>query len=102
MDERQPSESVRSYIKFLKKSFPNIKTTYIFGSYVKGSAHVDSDIDIAVIFNDIKDSFELQVELMKIRRKYDSRIEPHVFRATDFNSSHPLAQEIISTGIEIQ
>ncbi len=102
MDERQPSTSVRNYIKFVKKSFPNVRRIYIFGSYVKGSAHVDSDIDIAVIFDDIKDSFELQVELMKIRRRYDSRIEPHVFRSTDFNSSHPLAQEIISTGIELQ
>jgi uncharacterized protein len=102
MGERQPSQSVKNYIKFLKRTFPNLKTVYIFGSYVKGSAHVDSDIDIAVIFDEIKDSFERQVELMKIRRNYDSRIEPHVFRTTDFNRSHPLADEIISTGVEIQ
>jgi len=101
MDERQPSASVINYIKFLKKAFPNVKRAYVFGSHVKGSAHVDSDIDIAVIFDEINDSFELQVELMKIRRKYDSRIEPHVFRVSDFNSSHPLADEIISTGVEI-
>ena len=102
MVQAQPSKEVINYISFLKRSFPNIKGIYIFGSYAKGLSHDDSDIDIAIIFNEIADSFELQVQLMKIRRRYDARIEPHVFRTEDFDISNPLAHEIISTGMEIQ
>ena len=102
MAENQPSVSVINYIQFLKQLFPHLKSCYIFGSSVKGSSNVDSDIDIAVVFDEINDYFELQVELMKIRRRYDSRIEPHVFRAADFNRSNPLARKIISTGIQIE
>jgi uncharacterized protein len=54
-----------------------------------------------MVFDEVKDTFDRQVKLMKVRRKYDLRIEPHVFRVADFNESHPLAAEIISTGIEV-
>jgi len=74
---------------------------YIFGSFAKGSSRKDSDIDLAIVFDDVADIFDLQVELMKIRRHYDSRIEPHVFRLADFDESHPLAGEIITTGVEV-
>jgi len=38
---------------------------------------------------------------MKLRRQFDTRIEPHVFSETDFGISHPLAGEILKTGFEI-
>jgi hypothetical protein len=38
---------------------------------------------------------------MKLRRKFDTRIEPQVFRESDFHISNPLANEILKTGIEI-
>lgn len=75
---------------------------YLFGSHAKGGNHPDSDIDIAAVFGKVTDTFELQVQLMKIRRHYDTRIEPHVFKAEEFNPSNPMASEIIKTGIEIQ
>jgi uncharacterized protein len=43
----------------------------------------------------------MQVELMKKRRKFDTRLEPHPFASGDFDSSHPLAREIIRNGLEI-
>jgi len=100
MAERKPPQSVLEYIDFLKKSY-DIKKVYIFGSYAKNNADIDSDIDIAVVFDKVTDSFDLQVQLMKIRRQYDTRIEPHVFRTADFIKSHPLAEEIIKTGVEL-
>ena len=39
--------------------------------------------------------------LMKLRRKFDTRIEPHAFRESDFDISNPLAKEILTTGLEI-
>ncbi len=89
------------YINFLRKRDPKIKKAYLFGSYAKGNPDLNSDMDIAIIFEDFSDSFDMQVELMRLRRKFDTRIEPHPFRATDFNLSNPIANEILKTGIEI-
>jgi uncharacterized protein len=101
MDQRTPPDQILDYINQLKMSYSDLRKVYIFGSFVKGSSRKDSDIDMAMVFDEVKDTFDRQVKLMKVRRKYDLRIEPHVFRVADFNESHPLAAEIISTGIEV-
>ena len=101
MDKRAAPNQILGYVNQLKMSYSDLKKVYIFGSFVKGSFRKDSDIDMALVFDDVEDTFDRQVQLMKIRRNYDSRIEPHVFRLADFNKSHPLAAEIMSTGIEI-
>jgi uncharacterized protein len=101
MAQAKPPEAVLKYVRFLSRTFSGLKKAYVFGSYAKGSAGADSDIDIAFVFDNVADSFDLQVELMKIRRQFDARIEPHVFRTADFDGSHPLAGEILSTGVEI-
>ncbi len=44
---------------------------------------------------------DLQVQLMKLRRDYESRIEPHVFKYSEFNNSNPMAVEIIKNSLEI-
>ena len=74
---------------------------YLFGSYAKGIFNVDSGIDLAIVFENLTDTFDIQVELMKLRKKFDNRIEPHAFRESDFEVSNPLAMEILKTGIEI-
>ena len=44
---------------------------------------------------------QTQIELMKLRRIIDLRIEPHPFTANDFNSSNPVVNEIMKYGIEV-
>ncbi|GHV65081.1 hypothetical protein FACS1894199_04890 [Bacteroidia bacterium] len=73
----------------------------LFGSYAKGTFHEDSDIDVAVIFDDCEDEFHRDVELMRLRRSIDWRIEPHSFRASDFVAEDPLAYEVMKYGSEI-
>jgi len=102
MAQRNPPQSVLNYVRYLRKIYSGIEKVYIFGSYAKGLAGKDSDIDIAVVFDDVADPFDLQVQLMKIRRKYDSRIEPHVFRSADFEETYPLVAEIMKTGLALQ
>lgn len=102
MAERKPPQKVLEYTRHLKKIYTDLRMVYLFGSHARGRTHPDSDIDIAAVFGKVTDSFELQVQLMKIRRQYDTRIEPHVFTAEEFNPSNPMASEIIKTGIEIQ
>ena len=44
---------------------------------------------------------DIQLELMRLRRKIDSRIEPHPFRERDFEQSNPIVNEILRYGQEI-
>jgi len=101
MDKKQAPEAAVRYAVFLKKTKPGIRKIYIFGSYAKGTFHDDSDIDLAIIFDHLSDSFDMQVELMKMRRKFDTRIEPHPFSEADFNASNPLAKEVLRNNLQI-
>jgi len=101
MDKREAYEIAKKYTEFLRANKPDLKKLFLFGSYAKGTADDNSDIDLAVVFETFADSFDVQVELMKMRRKFDTRIEPHPFREIDFNSSNPFAKEILINGVEI-
>jgi len=80
----------------------NFKKAYLFGSYAKGSEREESDIDIAIVLGNMTDFFDIQMQLMRIRRKIDLRIEPHPISENEFNDSNPFAFEIKRTGIEIK
>ena len=52
----------------------------LFGSYAKGAAGDESDIDVAIVVPSILgDFFSLRPLLWKIRRAVDDRIEPVLF-----------------------
>jgi len=101
MDKKKASEVARRYVDFIRNKNPNMKKAYLFGSYAKGIVKADSDIDLAIVFENLSDTFDMQVQLMKLRRKFDTRIEPHAFRESDFDISNPLVKEILTTGLEI-
>ena len=79
-----------------------VKKAYLFGSYAKGNEREESDIDIAIVLGNMTDFFDTQMQLMRIRRKIDLRIEPHPISEKDFIDSNPFAYEIQKTGIEIK
>lgn len=93
-------ETVKQYIMIIPKDF-GIKKAYLFGSFAKGKENIDSDIDIALVLENMPDFFYAQKQLMKLRRKIDLRIEPHPIKEKDFNSLNPFAYEIERTGIAI-
>ena len=78
-----------------------LKKAYLFGSYAKGNEHNDSDIDIAIVLGKMDDFFVVQMQLMRLRRSIDLRIEPHPILEGDFNIQNPFAYEIQKTGIEL-
>ena len=80
----------------------DIKKAYLFGSYAKGSQHPDSDIDIAIVLGKMDDFFAVQMQLMRLRRDIDLRIEPHPIWEGDFNIQNPFAYEIEKTGFELK
>jgi predicted nucleotidyltransferase len=73
--------------KYIQKVVPYLdpREIILFGSQVRGNAHKDSDIDVAIIldrFDDSKGNFlEVSTELVTMRRDIDLRIEPHLLEA---------------------
>ena len=64
--------------------------------------HKESDIDVAIVVDNLKDEYSSLLELMRFRREFDLRIEPHLFTKNDFNIYNPLAGEIMRTGLKIK
>jgi len=100
MDKKTALNIAGIYANVVRDKFSLIKVI-LFGSFAKGNYNDDSDIDIAVVFNDYDNLLDMQLELMRLRRKIDSRIEPHPFRESEFNLSNPVVNEIIKYGEEI-
>jgi len=96
-------KAVVKYLALIKEMYSDIEGAYLFGSCAKGNSTKDSDIDLALIFRDLDDSnrFDLQVQLMLLAAKIDSRIEPHPISHDDFNSGNPFVIEIKKTGIGV-
>lgn len=101
MANRATIETVIKFIQMIPSDL-DVKKAYLFGSYAKGLEKEDSDIDIAVVLGNMTDFFAIQMELMRIRRKVDLRIEPHPILESDFTLMNPFASEIQNSGIEIQ
>lgn len=93
-------DTIKQYILTIPKNF-GVKKVYLFGSFAKGNEKEESDIDVALVLENMPDFFVAQRQLLKLRRKIDLRIEPHPINEQDFNSLNPLAYEIEQTGIEI-
>jgi predicted nucleotidyltransferase len=84
------------------RSQVDVSGAYLFGSYAKGLAREESDIDVAFVTKGITgNSFNDGLALTKMRRNYDVRIEPHLFSPDDFGHNNWFADEIIKTGIRI-
>ncbi len=93
-------ETAEKFIRLIPAELA-VKKSFLFGSYAKETEREDSDIDIALVLGNMPDFFEAQIQLRKLRRAIDLRIEPHPIRESDFNSQHPFAFEIQNTGIEL-
>ncbi len=102
MDNRYAIDIVNKYVSFLvDEQKLNLSQVFLFGSYAKNRQNEDSDIDVALVFQNLENRFEMQLKLMKWRRKFDLSIEPHPFDKSDFNVSNPFAYEIIQTGMDL-
>ena len=72
----QVIEKVKKYAELIRSSF-NVKHIVLYGSYAKNNYKEDSDIDVAVVVDDIKEDFlEMITKLYKLTRDIDDRIEP--------------------------
>ena len=98
LDKTKAREIANNYSREVAKAL-NPEKIVLFGSYVNGTPHSESDIDIAVFVRDLDDSawYETRVLLQKLlwnRAFLD--IEPHLLDETHDKSG--FAKHVIDTG----
>jgi len=76
MDKSEIIIKLKQYKKLLSQQMLFDKMI-LFGSYATGNQKKDSDVDVAIIVDEVKgDYFSTRPLLWKIRREVDDRIEP--------------------------
>jgi predicted nucleotidyltransferase len=101
MDKEKIIEILKAYVNALISNRIPVAQAYLFGSTVKGTDDIDSDFDIAVFLKKMHDELSTLNELMKLRREFDLRIEPHPFLENDIDDGNQLVKNIITTGEKI-
>ena len=99
MDNKEVIKKLKLYKQLLSKHM-EFDEMILFGSYAKGNASEDSDVDVAIVVNTLTgDYFSTRPLLWKIRREVDDRIEPVLIDKTHDESG--FLSEIMKTGITI-
>jgi hypothetical protein len=95
-------EIIKKYLLELSQHGIPVDQAILFGSFVKGTAREESDIDIALISDVFTGNrFDDRRRIVPFRRTIDSRLEPIPFSPAGFISGGALAEEITRTGIRI-
>ena len=97
MDKAEVVERVKQYADILSHELP-VKEVILFGSYVSGHPHEDSDIDVAVVMHDVEtaDYIAVLTRLSALSTPIDPMIEPHLMLETGNNGG--FLQEVQRTG----
>jgi len=99
MDNEEVIENLKVYKQLLSKHM-NFDEMILFGSYAKGNARDDSDVDVAIVVKTLTgDYFSTRPLLWKIRREVDDRIEPVLIEKNRDESG--FLSEIMKTGVAI-
>ena len=96
MDKATVVNKVKQYADVVCNYFP-VQKVILFGSYSKGTANSESDIDVAVVVDKVDNIIESEFTLYKLRRDIDVSIEPILF---ELNADDPSGffEEIQKTG----
>ena len=103
VDIEAVNSKVRAYADHVRGVMP-VSKAYMFGSYAKGAATEQSDVDICFFLDTFggKRRVDILKELLKLTIGYDDvGFEPLALPSSELSNGNPLAMEIISTGIEI-
>ncbi len=94
MDKTKALKLARDYVGFLSQNRYKIKKAFLFGSYAMNKFDDESDIDIALVLAGYNDTINELSKLMKLRRNFDLRIEPHPISIEDFRKNSPFVNEV--------
>ncbi len=92
----------RRLIAALQERGMHVQKAFLFGSHAKGYARHGSDIDVAVVSQDLSgDWLDDFCHLTRIADDIDPRMEVIPFLPQDFRDENPLVWEIKTTGIPL-
>ncbi len=99
--KRREADLINRYVLLLRQTGINVSQVILFGSYAKGLAKPDSDIDLAIVSSQFgKNAWKEMILLRKLALKIDSHIEPLPLAPQDVDDQYSsLSQEIKRTGI---
>ena len=96
LDKGTAINAVERYAEAVTKEF-SPSTIIMFGSYVNGIPHEDSDIDVGIIFDGFTgDWMQTATKLWCLRRGISFDIEPHLLDSADDKSG--FVKHVIKTG----
>ena len=99
MDKSSIIKIAEEYAKLVLQNIKPIEII-LYGSYAKGTAREDSDIDIAVIVSKlISDYLDSATMLYRLRREIDNRIEPILLEEASEKSG--FLEDVRKTGYTI-
>ena len=99
MDNRELLNKLIAYKSLVSNHF-DLDKMVLFGSFAKGNQREESDIDVAVIVNSVKDDYFVYAPLLfKLRRDIDDRIEPILIDKN--NDKSGFMEEVMRTGVII-
>lgn len=99
MDYTAVREKVEHYAQLVTQVL-HPKMIVVYGSYVKGTAREESDIDIAVIYDKGDGEYwETFHKLYQLRRGIDNRIEPVLLEYG--NNASGFYEEVLQHGLVI-
>lgn len=86
MDQEKVLNVAKEYAAAVRKVV-NATAVFLYGSYAKGTASKDSDIDIAVVVDEIPgDYLDTMTTLWRLTRSIGQEIEPVLLTAEDDQS----------------
>lgn len=98
MDKEQAIKLVKEYKESIKGLFDE-PMVYLYGSYSKGTATAESDIDVAIVIPELKeDWFTVVPKKWGATRKVSTLIEPVLIERCP---PSPLYDDVMRTGIAI-
>ncbi|MCL2343791.1 MAG: nucleotidyltransferase domain-containing protein [Firmicutes bacterium] len=96
LDQGTVIKTVERYADAVKKEF-SPDAVVLFGSYVNGSPHEESDIDVGVIFNGFSDEWrKTSSRLWNLAYDISWDIEPHLLDSA--NDKSGFAAHVLKTG----
>ena len=98
MANREVTEKINKFIASIIPEY-NPRKVVLYGSYAKGTNTENSDINIAVIVDEVEGSFiEKEARLYKIRRGIDANIEPILVEQNNASDRSGFLDHILSYG----
>jgi uncharacterized protein len=105
MAQSEIIELLKRYCTLLNISGIRVEKAFLYGSYARGEAGPDSDIDVMLVSESFDNNDpEANIKAWSFTRKVDTRIEPYTVGLHQFLNDEvsPLLQMVKQDGIEVE